>query len=315
MTRQKTFFRMVRLAHPFSSSHWSSMPLPLASRLAVDIVALIAQQQMSEGTRLPERGLAEQLRVSRSPIRQALKELAGRGLIDQHPDGGFVVSAATLAAGPTEDAQPAEEATYLLIAGDRLDGVLPDRITENELMRRYGLTRGQLNAVLRRMAHEAWIERLPGHGWAFLPTLISADAYAQGYRFRLLMEPAGILESTFVLNRPALKRCETEQRLLSAGDVLTVSPAHIFDANTRLHETIAECSGNMFILDSLCRLNRLRRLMEYRKAVDRQQALRRCEEHLKLIELLQQDDREGAADFMRLHLRDAAREKTMAVAA
>lgn len=97
-----------------------------------------------------------------------------------------------------------------------------------------------------------------------------------------------------------------------AGGVRTASPAQLFDANTHLHETIAGFSGNLFIVDSLRRLNRVRRLMEYRKAVDRDQAERRCREHLTLIDLLLTGQREAAIDFMRLHLRDAAREKASA---
>jgi DNA-binding GntR family transcriptional regulator len=290
------------------------MRQPLSIRLAADIVQLIAREKIAVGSRLTERALADELRVSRSPIRQALKDLARKAIVQAHPDGGFMVSVqgAAAASEPSaaDTAQTAEETAYLRIAEARLAGELETRITENELMRRYTLTRAQLNRVLRRMSSEGWIERLPGHGWSFLPILTSANAYAQSYRFRLLMEPAGILEPTFVLDREALLRCRAEQAVLVAGEVRHVSPAAIFDANTHLHETIAKCSGNQFILDSLKRLNCVRRLMEYRKAVDRQQALRRCEEHLVLIDLLLADDREAAADFMRLHLRDASREKT-----
>ncbi|WP_396333748.1 hypothetical protein [Burkholderia anthina] len=88
--------------------------------------------------------------------------------------------------------------------------------------------------------------------------LTSAQTYRQGYRYRLPIEAAGILEPTFRVDRDALMR----------------------------------------------RLDRLRRLMANRKAVDRDQAARRCREHLTLIDLL------AAADFMKLHLHNAVREKT-----
>ncbi|KAF1019570.1 MAG: hypothetical protein GAK30_03031 [Paracidovorax wautersii] len=139
--------------------------------------------------------------------------------------------------------------------------------------------------------------------------MTSPAAYAQSYRFRVLIEPAGILEPTFRLDVNRIRVCREEQQALVDGAVYEVSPAQIFDANTRLHETIASCSGNAFILDSLRRLNRIRRLMEYRKAVDRDQALRRCKEHLTLVDLLLDGQLEQASDFMRVHLRDAAREK------
>lgn len=296
------------------------MTRQLATQLAADIQQYIAANQLATGTRLPERGLAEHFRVSRSPVREALKRLAAQSVIEAHADGGYAVADVREGSpGPSalapDAANDSSESTYLRIAEDRLNGLLPDRVTENELIRRYGPTRNQLTGILRRMVHEGWVERLPGHGWAFLPTLSSSSAYVQSYRFRLLLEPSALLESSYRLDEAALKVCRAEQQALVDGGVYTASPAQLFDANTHLHETIASFSGNLFILDSLRRLNRVRRLMEYRKAVDRDQAARRCQEHLTLIDMLLADRREAAADFMRLHLRDAAREKAAAAEA
>lgn len=282
----------------------------LPSQLARDILLYINTHSLEAGARLPERSLAEALRVSRSPVRTALQQLEREALITRLPEGGFVVADGALQASSIQAPAVSDaEATYLRIAQDRLDGHLPERVTENELMRRYTLTRSQLADILRRIVHEGWIERLPGHGWAFTEGMTSPAAYAQSYRFRVLIEPAGILEPTFKLDVNRIRVCRDEQQALVDGAVYEVSPAQIFDANTRLHETIASCSGNAFILDSLRRLNRIRRLMEYRKAVDRDQALRRCKEHLTLVDLLLDSQLEQASDFMRVHLRDAAREK------
>lgn len=288
----------------------------LSTQLVGDIQKYIAQQALEPGARLPERGLAEHFRVSRSPIRAALRQMADRALITRVPEGGYAVGkVAAPPALPPEPSHSDEDEAYHRIASDRLEGALPDRMMEKELMRRYGLTRNQLAAVLRRMTHEGWVERLPGHGWAFLETLTSAAAYEQSYRFRVLMEPGAILQPSFNLDRTQMLRCREEQQALVDGAVHTVSPSQIFDSNTRLHETIAASSGNMFILDSLRRLNRVRRLIEYRKAVDREQAHRRCVEHLKLIDLLLADELEAAANFMRFHLGEAAREKASGKAA
>ncbi|WP_309568449.1 hypothetical protein [Achromobacter aegrifaciens] len=49
--------------------------------------------------------------------------------------------------------------------------------------------------------------------------------------------------------------------------------------------------------------------MQYRKAVDRKQAVRRCEEHLVLIELLLTNKTDRAAKMMHDHLAAAAKEK------
>lgn len=285
----------------------------MSEQLAQTIERWIADQGLGEGAPLPERTLAELFKVSRTPVREALQRLAQQGTIAVRPEGGYAVKTPidpSLFAAPglklhNED----EETVYLQIAEDRLSGLLPERVTENELMRRYGLTRAGLGAVLRRIINEGWMERLPGKGWQFLPVLSSGSAYDQGYRLRILLEPAAILEPSFKIDEQLLLKRKAEQQALVNGAVEWASPAQLFDANSRLHEAIASFSGNVFIMDGLKRVNRLRRLMEYRKNVDRVASARRCKEHLTLIELLLSGQREAAADFMRLHLRDAAREK------
>lgn len=291
------------------------MTRAITEQLTQSIERWIAEEGLGEGTPLPERAVAERFRVSRTPVRDALLKLAQQGMLVARPEGGYAVKAKIdlplLPAQPFEFGSDADEAIYHRIARDRLAAELPERVTENELMRRYDVTRVRLAGVLRRAASEGWIERLPGKGWCFLPVLSTGAAYDQGYRLRILLEPAAILEPTFQLDRAALTRCREQQQTLVDGAVEWASPAQLFDANATLHEVIAACSGNALICDSLRRVNRLRRLMEYAKDVDRAAAAQRCKEHLTLIDLLLSDQREAAADFLRLHLRDAAREKAM----
>lgn len=272
---------------------------------------MIAQDSLGPGAPLVERALAARLVVSRSPVRRALGLLAERGIVARRPTGGYRVRKRP-SSSPFSGrfaAQSAEEATYLKIGADRLHGRLPEKVSENDLMRRYGLTRARLGAILRRIMNEGWIERTPGRGWQFLPILTGSETYAQAYRFRILIEPAALLEPGYTVQAAALRRCLAEQRSLLGGAVHWVSPAQLFDANSHLHESIAAGSGNVFILDALKRINRLRRLLEYRQDVERAAAARRCREHTVLIELLLSGDLSAAADFLRLHLLDAAREK------
>lgn len=285
----------------------------ISEQLASSIERWIAEEQLAVGTPLPERAVADRFRVSRTPVRDALARLAEQGTIALRPEGGYAVKAhielPPLLPLPDSLVSDSDEEIYLQIADDHLTGQLPARNTENELMRRYVLTRPRLSAVLRRIANEGWVERLPGKGWEFMPVLTSGSAYDQGYRLRILLEPAALLEPSWRLDEAALRKCRAEQQALVDGAVEWASPAQLFDANARMHEVIASFSGNVFICDALKRLNRLRRLIEYRKVVDRQGTASRCKEHLTLIDLLLSGQREAAADFMRLHLRDAAREK------
>lgn len=283
---------------------------PLVESLIQGIANYVRQEGLPPGTRLSERQLAAHFRVSRTPVREALRHLSDRALVGKGAGGGYAVGAADAWTEPPEPAAATdEEAAYLRIAEDRLAGALPDRLSESELVRRYGLSRAFLNRLVQRMMHEGWLERLPGYGWAFTPVLNSAESYREAYRYRIVVEPAAILEPGFRADEAALLRCRAHQVALLEGESRNASPPVLFDANTVLHETIVGCANNFFMLDGLRRLNRIRRLMEYGKPIDREATARRAREHVDLIDLLLSGQLDAASDYMRFHLRNAARSK------
>nr|WP_159373680.1 hypothetical protein [Cupriavidus taiwanensis] len=80
-------------------------------------------------------------------------------MVTAHPNGGYAVAES----GPARPANERErgtalgdvcEAIYFRIVEVRLNCKLPDRFTENELMRRYDITRVQLGAILRRITQK-----------------------------------------------------------------------------------------------------------------------------------------------------------------
>ena len=282
----------------------------LTTQLAAQITDHIRAENTPKGTRLVERVLAETLRVSRSPIRRALRMLAEEGVVSASDSGGFVVALGGEAVLTRSQPPQNDDDAYLAIAEDRLRDILPEKITENALARRYDLTKGQLVRILRRIVGEGWIERLPGHGWAFLPVLTSMQAYEDSYRFRLVIEPAAILEPRYTLNRPALEECRAQQQRLVDGEIWTVSNVALFSINSQLHQTIIACSGNSFFIESLKRIDTLRRLIEYRQSLDRKYAAIRCQEHVHLANMLLAGQRLEASHFLRQHLSSVSLEKT-----
>jgi len=69
--------------------------LTLADKLATAIADGILNGTLPPGERLDEVGLAELHGVSRTPVREALRQLAMSGLIDMRPRKGAIVSKAT----------------------------------------------------------------------------------------------------------------------------------------------------------------------------------------------------------------------------
>ncbi|MFN3889620.1 MAG: GntR family transcriptional regulator [Beijerinckiaceae bacterium] len=66
-----------------------------AERLASTLADDILQGALEPGMRLDEQGLAERYGVSRTPVREALRQLANTGLIEMRPRRGAVVASVT----------------------------------------------------------------------------------------------------------------------------------------------------------------------------------------------------------------------------
>jgi DNA-binding GntR family transcriptional regulator len=104
---------------------------------------LIVENHIKPGSKLNERALCEQLEVSRTPLREAIKMLASEGLVELLPNRGAV--ARQLSAQDIAD-------TFELIAGlEGLSGELAaQRITDAELAEVRALHYEMLAAYTRR---------------------------------------------------------------------------------------------------------------------------------------------------------------------
>lgn len=281
-------------------------------QLARQISLHIRTQGLEAGTRLPERKLAEVFRVSRTPVSRALRLLADWNVVVPSESGGFVVNAPGAEPPPeaVESIDTTEDETlYLRIADDHASDKLTGKLTENELMRRYAVGRGLVTRVLRRAASEGWAERLPGHGWTLIPLLTSDLTYEHSSRYRIIIEPAAILEPTFVLNVDALTICRQQQIAMFEKGEQILSPSEVFEIGSQFHEVVLRCSNNQFLMNGLLQINRLRRLAEYRRTFASANWRERCKEHIQIADLLLAGDRQAASDLMRRHLIEGAREK------
>lgn len=291
----------------------------LQAQLSAQILAHVRERRLPRGQHLPVQALADLFRVSRAPVHAALKALERGGVVHLERNRGFFLEKGAQdlgdgGAGATPVPEEDEDEPYLAIASDRLEGKLPERVTENELIRRYRLTRPQAVKIMARVAQEGWAERLRGHGWAFTPILTSREAYEQGYRFRAAIESAALLEPGFRADPDGLARLRDEQRALLEGDFKHLPRARLFAANAGFHERIMEWSGNPFFVDALRRVNQVRRLMEYRLAVDRGRLERQCREHLELLGMIESGDLITASAYLRVHIGTARLIKTTGLA-
>jgi len=286
---------------------------PLISQLAVQIIEQVRSENRGEGMHLVEQALADAFRVSRSPVREALRILERKAIVVFRPRRGFFLArpAAQIPNLDIEVPVSTEEEKYRQIAEDRVRGKLHGHVSETELMSRYGISRVKLMKVLMRMSQEGWVERRPGHGWTFPSILETVEALDQGYRFRMLIEPSALLEPTFRVDPVLFARLRKEQEDLLASPIDGTMPFRMYETGARFHEQLLSCSGNRFFLESIQHINRLRRLIEYSLRVD-ESRLSRYWEHIEIMTMLEQGRRTTAAALLRDHIDQARVKKTSA---
>jgi DNA-binding GntR family transcriptional regulator len=287
-------------------------PMRPERSITSQILGLIQADAMPAGSHLPAQAFADRLRVSRSPVNESLSFLAEKGILQRQPNRGyFLVSpiessdAVAKELGLIESDAVTE--VYFRIADDRLRGMLPDEFTEVMLKQRYGLTPAQLNTVLSRITNEGWVEKKPGYGWQFSTMLTTADSLLQSYRLRLALEPAALLEPGYHLPSHVIARCRAAEKHLLEGGIQTDTADQLHDRGVRFHEALVEGSGNPFFIDTIRRVNRVRRLLSYRSMQDRTRYKEHCRQHLHLLDLIERGRNEDASKAMAEHLASTLR--------
>ncbi|WP_322981430.1 GntR family transcriptional regulator [Pseudomonas sp. C11] len=273
------------------------------------IVELLARQQAPIGTHLAAQKIADHLNVSRSPVNDALQLLCQTGFVVRLKNRGYFLAQdpSTHSATAVEPAQSVVGKTYFAIADDLLTGKLPMTVSEVALKARYELTGTQLQTLLARITAEGWVTRKPGYGWEFSSMLTTPDSLLQSYRMRLALEPAALLEPGYHLAPTIIERCRAVELELINGGIETATADQLHDRGVRFHEALVEASGNPFFIDTIKRVNKVRRLLSYRSMKNRTRYVEHCEQHLEILDLLEKKKAQQASAALRTHLQATLR--------
>lgn len=286
--------------------------LPVTMETPTDLphrlLGLLCQEGLAAGDHLAAQWLADRLSVSRTPVNNTLRLLHAKGVLRREPNRGYFVAdgidltdlSSWQKAGL--DAPDVVSRAYFAIADDLLSGELPFEVTEAAVAGRYRLTKAQTNAVLGRIAQEGWVRKKPGYGWAFSGMLTTSNSLLQSYRLRLALEPAALREPGYRIAPEVLARCRAAEEHLMDGGIDADTPDQLHERGVRFHESLVEASGNPFFIDTVRRVNRVRRLISYRSMQDRKRYPEHCHQHLRILDLLAAGRMPEAADALAAHL-------------
>lgn len=284
----------------------------LSNRISRRLLQDIASGNISSGQHVGAQQVADRYGVSRTPVREAMHVLKEHGFLVRLANRGYFVADRTpnTIEQILEAQQDAGTDDYQQLADDWLVNNLPEEVTEQLLRQRYGWTKAKVSDLLVRAAREGWAERKEGYGWKFLPVAKTPEAFDEIYRFRMAIEPAAILEPTFELDREVLSEQRRIQENMLDMDFSAVPAESLLENGSLFHEEIIKLSGNPFFLMALQRVNRMRRLMEYRAEINLERLIEQCTEHIEIVDLLASGNNAEASCRMRQHLSGALKRKS-----
>jgi len=282
-------------------------PTRLQQDLADRIVQLVNEDGLAIGDLLNENSLARRLEVSRTPVRGALQHLENQGIVARRPNRGVeLIALPQPNRAPPPAAVDEDEEWLVRIARDQRNDALPQEISEVEIMRRYGLNRPTVQRVLARLAELEMVERKPGYGWRFLTGPRDTATHDESYRFRMMVEPMGILEPGFHLEPSWIEHMRRLHNETLERPWTESSSVAFFEMNAAFHEGLAAASGNRFVHAAIRNQNQLRRFSQYDWKFGFERVVVNCREHLEMLDFLDRGEREIASLLMRRHLERAS---------
>jgi DNA-binding GntR family transcriptional regulator len=285
-------------------------PTRLQQEIAERILQLVRDDALAAGAWLNENATAKRLGVSRTPVRAALDHLAEQGVVRRHLNKGIELIQLPAA---NESARPPEtlDLAMVRLARERENGLLPDEVSELEVMRRYELGRPEAQKLLARLADLDMVERKPGYGWRFLHEPRDQRLRDESYRFRLLIEPMVMLEPGFQLDPGWIAEMRARHVEALQRPWREASSIAFYEMNADFHEGLAAATGNRFFHSAMRRQNQLRRLSNYDWDQGMERVRVNCTEHMGMLDHLEAGENEVASALMRSHLLRASKLRRM----
>jgi DNA-binding GntR family transcriptional regulator len=198
------------------------------------------------------------------------------------------------------DSAPLSHIVYqrLLDSLTSLDIKPGDRITVDDLARRFEISQTPIREALTRLESEGLVDKLHMRGYRAAEQL-DACALEQLFAVRSLLEPAAARWAATHAERLHIANLESLSREMEArAERRRYDVFPIMDA--RFHAAVAEASGNRILQDNLARLHVHLHLFRVRR--DAEVAETAIDEHRLIIEAIERRDATLAEAAMRSHI-------------
>jgi DNA-binding GntR family transcriptional regulator len=211
--------------------------------------------------------------------------------------GGVGILQASLAIGnePAEKRsdQAHDRLVDMILAGDLTPGTL---LQERALAEGMRISRTPVREALARMEVEGLVARGAGRGYAVRE--IAAREVMELLHVRALLEREVARLATHRISDQVLSLLRAEVLALMEAAEPTVAGHWAVD--DRLHGEIAKATGNTVLADTVRSLRQRTRMFDTTRLPDR--FLPGCEEHLMMLEALQERDADAAEAAVARHL-------------
>lgn len=280
-------------------------PSPLQRALARKILRWLDEQHASPGFHLVEQDLCEVFGVSRTPIRGALRLLAREKFVTSGLGRGYVLSKKATEAPNAPSAEMDErQKLFSALASARAKGELLDEFSQQELVRRFGMSLQAVLEVLRQLTELELVQRKAGNGWVF-----SGDPQKlrnESYGFRRALEPQMLLQPGFRLNREWAESTRALHLKFRRKAWSRALSSQFHQINADFHEQLARCSANRYMLRAVMRHNQLRLFLSAQWEYPMEQVYSAIDDHMEILAALENGYHDKAAALMLHHLTTSA---------
>lgn len=302
---------------------------PLYVRIAEQIRAALAAGALPQGIVLLEGPLAELLGVTRSPVRQALRELEAEGLAKRFDGRGLLAGADADSSTPVRlplsadmlgleaESEPVRkpqgwQSIYYAVEHDvvHLSVFGAYRLNEVELARHFNVGRTAARDVLLRMEGLGLVSKDDRQRWSVTP--LDEPRIRNLYELRWLLEPAALRGAAS--HMPSSEIAAMAERLHKAKSRYPkLTRAALDDLERDLHVELLSRCPNGSIIESLqrtrCILTLSKHVLGAAAPMPNHDPF--MQEHLEILQGLAQGDVARAQDSLRSHL-EASCEKVVA---